>query len=358
MITKTNESTRGACLGEWGAKTLRVLPPEVAHEVALATLKSGMLGRLVPRPNKWEAHLASSLKGLGPLPHPIGLAAGFDKNGEVVEGLHDLGFAFVEVGTVTPLPQAGNPKPRIFRHPAERALVNRLGFNSRGLEKMRANLARVGNGLSAVPLLINVGKNKETSDEDALWDFVQGIRAMHEFSRSFVVNLSSPNTPGLRDLAEPGFLRRLAAVLDQEYEARPNVWIKLSPDMAKRDFQTLIECVEECRFSGITVSNTHRVEKPESGGMSGHPLLVLSTRCLEWAWEVHQGRLEMVGVGGVLSGADVFQKLIRGASVVQVMTAMIYRGPWVVHALLDELQRELALAGFTSVTEAIGSFYD
>jgi dihydroorotate dehydrogenase len=344
-----------ARLGSWGTAALRLLPAEAAHDVGMRLLAGGLMERLpAPFVAPLTAGCRVTVPGIGTLPHPIGLAAGFDKNCRAPGGFARMGFAFLEIGTVTPRPQPGNPKPRLFRYPEQRALVNRMGFNSDGAATVAERLRRLAWRHDEVPLGVNAGKNKETPPDRAITDFLQVIEAFRNDARYFVVNVSSPNTPGLRDLATPFFINCLA---DELGGLLPKAWVKIDPDMSRREFQALVETIAARGFQGVIVSNTHRVTTPEVGGQSGHPLMAQSTACLEWAHAVHRGQLPMIATGGVLSGADVFQKLIRGASAVQIYTALVYRGPWVVAQLLMELAAELTLRGFGSVDEAIGSYY-
>jgi dihydroorotate dehydrogenase len=280
-----------------------------------------------PTAQRSDVELSVSIPGIGRVKHPIGLAAGFDKNCHSPQGFADLGFSMIEVGTVTPFAQAGNPKPRLFRQPEQRAIINRMGFNNDGSKTVAERVAKLRWEHDKIPLGINLGKNKNTPMERALDDYIESYQVFKGLCRYYVVNISSPNTPGLRDLASTQFLGELAQAFSREEKG---VWVKLDPDMSKQQFQSLVEVIADRGFSGIILTNTHRVEWPETGGQSGHPVAIASTRCLEWAWEVHRGQLPMIGCGGILSGADIFEKIIRGASAVQIYTALVYRGPWVV----------------------------
>jgi len=341
---------------DWVAAALRLLPPEAAHDLAIAFLKGGLATPFKTPELSMASALPTRVAGIGSLPHPIALAAGFDKQALAVSGLAQLGFSAVELGTVTPLAQSGNPKPRLFRVKDAHAVINRFGFNSQGMGAFADNLKAFDRrDLPQVKIGVNVGKNKQTPDESAAKDFLIQLRQFAPVADYLVVNLSSPNTPGLRGLAQPAFVAELSQNLDPQITGK--VWIKFDPDSPKRDFQAVVESVEKNGFAGVVLTNTHRVEWPEAGGLSGAPLAVASTQRLEWAYEVLQGRLPMIASGGVMSGIDVFQKLARGASLVQVYTAMIYRGPWVVLKLLRELDAEMRLRGFKSVQEVIGSHY-
>ncbi len=342
-------------LAETGTALLRLLPAETAHEVGMAILSRNLIDWLPPPVSRIaDSGMRVVLPGIGALPHPIGLAAGFDKHCLAPHGFGRLGLSFLEVGTVTPRPQYGNLKPRMFRQPAQRALINRMGFNSDGAATVAQRLGALRWDHERVPLGINCGKNKDTPPERAHGDYLQVMEAFKGLARYFVMNISSPNTPGLRDLATPQFIHGLADEIGSEL---PRVWVKIDPDMSRREFQALVEAIAGRGFQGIIVSNTHRVTWPEVGGQSGHPLMAPSTACLEWAHAVHGGKLPMIASGGVLSGVDVFHKLARGAAAVQIYTALVYRGPWVVASLLEELAAEMKLRGISCVADAIGSYY-
>jgi dihydroorotate dehydrogenase len=340
-------------VGDLGTALLRWLPAETAHELGMKILRSGLLERIQP-PSTYVAGCRTQLPGLGELPHPIGLAAGFDKNAVAPGAFARLGFSFLEIGTVTPRAQEGNPRPRMFRLPGQRAIINRMGFNSDGAMTVARRLESLRWDLGRVPLGVNLGKNRDTPLDRAVHDFAQGVEVFKNLASHFIVNISSPNTPGLRDLATPSFIRELAEALDP---VRHKTWIKLDPDMGRAAFSEVVESILNSGFVGIVLTNTHRVVHPETGGLSGHPLLLRSTTMLEWAWEVHQGRLPMIGCGGVLSGADVLEKICRGASAVQIWSALVWRGPWVVAKLLEELMDEMKLRGFATIQEAHGSHW-
>ena len=340
-------------VGDTGTALLRWLPAETAHEVGMWVLRSGLLEHLHP-PVASVAGCRTRLPGIGELTHPIGLAAGFDKNATAPGAFARLGFSFLEIGTVTPRAQEGNPRPRMFRLPGQRAIINRMGFNSDGALTVARRLENMRWDHSRVPLGINLGKNRDTPLDRAVHDFAQGVEVFRHLASHFVVNISSPNTPGLRELASPIFIRELADALDA---VRPMTWIKLDPDMDRASFSKVVEAILDSGFVGIILTNTHRVTQPETGGLSGHPLLLRSTTMLEWAWDVHQGKLPMIGCGGVLSGADVLEKICRGASAVQIWSALVWRGPWVVARLLEELLDEMKLRGFATVEEALGSHW-
>jgi dihydroorotate dehydrogenase len=342
-------------LGRWGTAALRLLPPELSHELGLWLLERGLLNHLpMPEVGDLLNGLAIEVPGLGPLSHPIGLAAGFDKHARCPRAWAQLGFAFMEIGTVTPRPQPGNAKPRIFRQSSQLGLVNRMGFPSDGMSRVAERLKALRWVHDKVPLGLNLGKNKETADQHAVLDFIAGIDTFSAMAKFFVINISSPNTPGLRGLANEEFLAQLQ---QRAPSSLSRMWIKLDPDMDKAKFQHIIGVIAKLGFAGVVLTNTHRVERPETGGQSGHLLGVMSATRLEWAYEVHRGSLAMIASGGILSGGDVFERLARGAQAVEIYTALVYRGPWAVIDLLEELREEMRLRGFGSVNEVVGSFY-
>lgn len=267
----------------------------------------------------------------------VGLAAGFDKNAEVFAGLSRLGFGFVEVGTVTPKPQAGNPKPRIWRLPGE-ALVNSLGFNNCGLVRFRENLVRYRDAIPDFPIFANIGKGKETPNEMAVADYAAGFAALAHVADGFVINVSSPNTPGLRSLQTTEFLEQIAAEIPQ---GKP-VWFKFAPDLSNAELKELCEWVKrEPRATGIVLTNTSRAlaegAKFSAGGLSGRPLLGRSLECVGLARSVFRDEKVIIGVGGISSGEDARKMRKAGADLVEVYTSFIYRGPDVVREIAGAL---------------------
>jgi dihydroorotate dehydrogenase len=340
--------------GDFVGAAGRWFPPELAHDLGMAFLAAGG-DRWLPRPPEPRLmDLQTEVLGIGHLAHPLCLAAGFDKDARACEAWFRLGFDMIELGTVTPRPQPGNPKPRLFRYKDQQAIINRMGFNSQGLPPAIDRLQRFRQRNPGAKVGINVGKNKETSEADAIKDFLLLIHRFAAAATYLVVNVSSPNTPGLRGLARPDFVAELAL---NAGEALRKMWIKFDPDTDKRTFQELIAACVEYQVAGVVLTNTHGVQWPQTGGQSGHPLAIQSTVRLEWAHEVHRGKLPMIASGGVLSGNDVFQKLARGASAVQLWSALVYRGPWAVKKILYELDYELRARGFHSAAAAIGSYY-
>jgi dihydroorotate dehydrogenase len=344
------------------APLLKALPPEAAHRATLATLRLG-LGPAASGAD--DPILAVTLWGRR-FANPIGLAAGFDKDAEVVDPMLRLGFGFVEIGSVTPRAQPGNPRPRAFRLPQQQALINRYGFNNRGHAAAAARLeARRVNG-AAVPgvLGVNVGRNKTSRDPDA--DYAAGIRAFARLADYLVVNISSPNTPGLRAMQSRAPLERLLAAVTAaraEETARPPILVKIAPDLTPEDLEDVAEVALAAGIDGLIVSNT-TIARPaglspslagEPGGLSGQPLMVPSTLVLRRMAKLVAGRLPLVGVGGVSSGADAYAKIRAGASLVQLYTALAYRGPDLVGTIKRDLADRLRADGFRSVAEAIGA---
>lgn len=294
--------------------------------------------------------------------HPIALAAGLDKNAESVPGLFGLGFAAVEVGTLTPRPQPGNPMPRMFRIPAQQALINRLGFNNRGASEAAERLRRLP--WRPGPVGVNLGKNKDTPLESALDDYVKCVDALAPLGDYVVVNASSPNTPGLRALQEPEALERLLrgvrGRLDQVSPGKP-LFLKIAPDLGMEAVDAITDVAIACRIQGLIATNTtitRPFEDPlcsEAGGLSGKPVRDLSTLVLRRAYARGKDKLSFIGVGGVFDAEDVYAKLRAGASLVQIYTGFIYGGPSTVRILLAGLAERLARDGFSSVEDVIGA---
>ncbi|TAJ69076.1 MAG: quinone-dependent dihydroorotate dehydrogenase [Phenylobacterium sp.] len=337
-------------------RALRCLDPEDAHTAALAGLKLG----LGPRAPADDPILATELAGLK-LPNPVGLAPGFDKNAEVFGPMLRAGFGFVECGTVTPKPQAGNPRPRLFRLAEDRAVINRMGFNNEGLEPYAARLARRGRGVVGA----NIGANKDS--EDRLADYTACLRRLWGLASYVTINISSPNTPGLRALqtkaALDDLLGRLMATADSlpQGVAAP-MFLKVAPDLEDGEVEAIAETVAAHGLAGVIVSNTTVSRPPlksphrdEAGGLSGAPLFQLSTGVLSRFRQAAAGRFVLVGAGGIASGADAYAKLRAGASAVQLYSALAYEGPGLVVRIKRELAERLRADGFASVAEAVGT---
>jgi len=339
-----------------GTAILRMLPAETAHDIGLGVLASRWFHLLrVPNFHINYNGLTVDIPGIGRCQHPIGLAAGFDKNARAPLGFSRLGLSMLELGTITPRPQAGNPKPRMFRYADQRALINRMGFNSEGSKVVLERLQKLPRSKIKVPMGINLGKNKDTSLTAALDDFSSGIEQFQYLADYFVLNVSSPNTQGLRSLANQEFLGQLAS---DHRSKLGKLWLKLDPDMPKVEFQNLVELIAKQGFQGLILTNTHKVDWPQSGGQSGHPLSIAANARLEWAYEVHQGALPMIASGGILSGLDVLERIMRGAAAVQIYSALVYRGPWAVFKMLRELNAEMMLRGISHISDIQGSYYE
>jgi len=289
-------------------------------------------------------------------PNPVGLAAGFDKDARVVPAMPALGFGFIEVGTVTPLPQPGNPKPRLFRHSAERSLQNALGFNNGGLEAMRRRLTRVYPAV--LPLGVNLGKNKATPPERALQDYETLIRGLHDLCDYLVVNLSSPNTPGLRDLQSESFVRDLLGLAAGI--TKTPVLVKIAPDLAPGQAAALAETAVAAGASGIIATNTTTDYSlvPGArgfGGISGRALREKSFQVFEEVAKALFGRAVLISVGGIDSGAEAYRRLRAGASLVQIYTALIYEGPSLPRRINEELLALMKRDGARGITDVIGA---
>ncbi len=327
-------------------RLLHRLDPETAHRVALAGLRWG----LSPGAAETEADpiLRQSLWGLD-FRHPVGLAAGFDKSAVAPRALAKLGFAFVEIGTVTPRPQAGNPRPRLFRLPGDRAVINRMGFNNDGHQAVRARLAALGrpSGQPSDPLGINLGANKDSADRIA--DYEAGMAALAGLADYVVINVSSPNTPGLRELQAADALDTLLARVLAARDGGTPVLVKLAPDLAEADLADIAEVVLARGIDGAILTNTtiggrDRLADPlaqETGGLSGAPLFELSTRVLAQFHRLTQGRLPLIGVGGIEDAETAYAKIRAGASLVQLYTGFLYRGPGLIAEVRDGLAQRL-----------------
>ena len=337
---------------------LRQLDPERAHRLALLGLRLGLSPRA---PDDDDPILRVRAIGLA-LSNPIGLAAGFDKDAVAVGPLLRLGFGFVETGTVTPRPQPGNPRPRLFRLAEDRAVINRMGFNNAGLARYRARLARLSD--RAAPLGANLGINKEGADPER--DFPALVGAVAPLADYVVINVSSPNTPGLRDLQREAELGAILAAVARAVPNRPPLLVKVAPDLSPEGLAAVVETAVAGGAAGLIVSNTtisrpsglRSAARDEPGGLSGAPLFQLSTMLLARAFRLARGRLDLIGVGGVASGADAFAKIAAGASLVQLYTSLAYEGPRLIGRVKRELAASLRAGGFRSVSEAVGRGVD
>jgi dihydroorotate dehydrogenase len=355
---------------------LFALDPEAVHRAAILALKAG-LGEAYAR--KDDPILATRVWNRD-FPNPVGLAAGFDKNGEAPDAILGLGFGFAEAGTVTPKPQAGNPRPRLFRLVEDEALINRMGFNNDGVEAMAARLSRrARHGVVGV----NIGRNKDSADDVA--DFVGCATRLAPFADYLVVNVSSPNTPGLRAMQgrEP-LARLLGAVRDARDRATtaaacPPLVVKIAPDLVDDDLRDVAEVARALPVDGLIATNTtiarpgrgatfnaredslarppelRSARRAETGGLSGKPLFDPSTRVLAKLYTLTGGAIPLIGVGGIASGRDAYAKIRAGASLVQLYTALVYEGPGLIGRIKRELADCLRRDGFASVAAAVGA---
>ncbi len=336
------------------ARLLRLLPPETAHRATLAL--SGAVGPFLPQPPHDDPRLGISVLGLS-FPNPLGLAAGFDKNAEVPDAMGRLGFGFVECGTVTPRPQSGNPRPRLFRLSQDRAVINRLGFNNEGMAAAARNLARrKGKGIVG----INIGANKDSKDR--ISDYARAFAELSPLADYVTVNVSSPNTPGLRGLQNKDELARLLDTLVQTRKSRIPLLLKIAPDLDSPALDDIAAVVRASGIEGLIVSNTtiarpplHSAYAAETGGLSGVPLFAPSTEILRQMRLRLGDTVTLVGVGGIASGADAYAKIRAGASLVQLYTALVYDGPGLVNRIKRELAALLARDGLAHVGDAVGA---
>jgi dihydroorotate dehydrogenase len=337
------------------AALLRVFPPESAHRATLAALK--FFSPLVPPAKADDPRLAIDVLGLH-FPNPLGLAAGFDKDAEVPDAMAKFGFGFVECGTVTPRPQAGNPRPRLFRLGADGAVINRMGFNNRGMDAAAARLAaRPRRGIVG----INIGANKDSVDRFA--DYAAAFERLAPLADYVTVNVSSPNTPGLRGLQNRDELARLLGQLTgarTRLSLRQPILLKIAPDLDSHALDEIAQVSAAAAIDGLVVSNT-TIERPpslksaharEQGGLSGAPLFAPSTKILR---EMRRRTaITLIGAGGVASGADAYAKIRAGASLVQLYTALAYAGPGLVTRIKRDLLACLVRDGFAHVSDAVG----
>jgi dihydroorotate dehydrogenase len=341
------------------APLLRMLDPEAAHGLALAALKRAPL----PRAAADDDRLRVQAFGLT-FPNPVGLAAGFDKNAEVTEALLRLGFGFVEAGGVTPQPQPGNPRPRLFRLDADQAVINRLGLNSEGVDAVAARLAARAGAGGIVG--INIGANKDSVDRAA--DYVACIETLAPQADFLTVNVSSPNTPGLRNLQQAAALDELLArVIDARERAavgtaRKPLLLKIAPDLALADLDDVVGVARQHRIDGMIVGNT-TVSRPnlretekakQPGGLSGRPLFALSTRMLAETYVRAEGAFPLVGAGGIDSGAAAFAKIKAGASLIQLYSGLIFRGIGLVGSIKKDLLDFMRLGRLEQLADAVG----
>ena len=344
-------------------RALRLLEPETAHGVTLWALRRGIVPAV---PADDDAVLACRLWGRD-FANPVGLAAGFDKNAQVADAMLRFGFGFVEVGTVTPRPQRGNPRPRLFRLSEDRAVINRLGFNNSGLAAMTARLANRRHRHRGV-VGANFGANRDSADRAK--DYVTCCEALRDLVDYLVINVSSPSTPGLRTLQDRDALNDLLARLpaasrrpDASASSLPPILVKIAPDLDRQGRAAIAEVALARGIDGLIVGNTTRGvrgslksrHRTETGGLSGTPLLGPSTAHLRELYQLTKGRLPLIGTGGVGCGGDAYAKIRAGASLVQLYTALIFEGPGLVGRIKAELAALLKADGFARVGDAVGA---
>ena len=339
------------------------LPAETAHELALHSLSFVPPGLIAKRIN----HPELIIKRFGlTFPNPIGLAAGFDKNGVALRPLAALGFGFIEAGTVTHHPQPGNPRPRLFRLSEDQALINRAGFNNEGAA---AFARRVEHGRPECVLGVSIGKSKITPLEDAIADYLASFELVYNVADYIAINVSSPNTPQLRELQQSQQLEALLSALlerRQELQKRVPLLVKLSPDLDRQELETIVAVIERLEIDGIIATNTTtsrdhlrtdvaRVTACGEGGLSGKPLKDRSTQMIADLYELTQGLIPLIGVGGIFTAEDAWEKIAAGASLVQLYTGFIYQGPRIAQQISEDLLQILAREGFPNLDAAVGS---
>lgn len=349
------------------------MDPEKAHHLVIDGLHAagrvpGMTGIMHAMYGVNETpELAVDLFGIH-FPHPVGLAAGLDKNGKAADGFSSIGFGFMEVGTVTPKSQPGNEQPRLFRLPPDEALINRMGFNNDGVDAMAERLNK--RKIHRIPLAVNIGKNKVTPNELAHEDYRLCIQALYGQGDFFVVNISSPNTPDLRALQHGDELRLLLDTVLEEIRqqasksgksAKP-VLVKIAPDMTDEQLKLTVATIKDSGVSGIIATNTTvsrtgltHSNAGEMGGLSGVPVRERSTEVIRAVYRQTEGKLPIIGSGGIFTAADAYDKIRAGASLVEVYTALIYKGPGLLRELTSGLKERLRKDGYRSITEAIGA---
>lgn len=361
--------------------TLVKTDPEWMHHQALRSLS--WLGENCHRPqNIWmnrllvrsfclsDARLEQTLFGIK-FSNPIGLAAGFDKDGVAVSLWSNFGFGFAELGTVTFHAQPGNPRPRLFRLPQDKAVLNRMGFNNSGAEAMAMRLAKVKQKLTLpIPIGLNLGKSKSTPLAEAAKDYLNSFRLLKNYGDYFVVNVSSPNTPGLRSLQDAPMLSSILEALQQENTTQTPIFVKIAPDLEWEAIADIIALAKTYQLAGIIATNTTiareglktqviaqtgKSPKEEAGGISGAPLRERSTEVIRFIWQQTAGQIPIIGVGGVFTAEDAWEKITAGASLVQLYTGWIYEGPAMVSRILKGLLSKLEENGLNYISEAVGS---
>ena len=332
---------------------LFLFDPEIAHRITINYLKFARF----KKPKLYEV-LQSEVFGLN-FQNPIGIAAGFYKNGEVAHNLINLGFGFSEVGTVTPKPQPGNPRPRVFRLKDDRAIINRLGFNSVGFSEVKTKLEKIGDNIIGV----NIGANKNSKDFSE--DYIKGIKFFSTLASYITINISSPNTPGLRNLE---VLENLDVLLDkinnlerEDLLIKIPILLKISPDLEADNLKYLCEKVLSSKIDGLIISNTTisrdliSTDTLEKGGLSGKPIFDISTKQLRMAYKYTNGKIPLIGVGGVDSAEKAYEKIKNGASLIQLYTGLVYNGPNLIKDINEDLSSLIERDGYSNISEAVGA---
>ena len=332
---------------------LFLFDPEIAHRITINYLKFARF----KKPKLYEV-LQSEVFGLN-FQNPIGIAAGFDKNGEVAHNLINLGFGFSEVGTVTPKPQLGNPRPRVFRLKDDRAIINRLGFNSVGFSEVKTKLEKIGDNIIGV----NIGANKNSKDFSE--DYIKGIKFFSTLASYITINISSPNTPGLRNLE---VLENLDVLLNkinnlerEDLLIKIPILLKISPDLEADNLKYLCEKVLSSKIDGLIISNTTisrdsiSTDTLEKGGLSGKPIFDISTKQLRMAYKYTNGKIPLIGVGGVDSAEKAYEKIKNGASLIQLYTGLVYNGPNLIKDINEDLSSLIERDGYSNISEAVGA---
>jgi dihydroorotate dehydrogenase len=332
---------------------LFLFDPEIAHRITINYLKFARFKK-----HKLYKVLQSEVFGLN-FQNPIGIAAGFDKNGEVAHNLINLGFGFSEVGTVTPKPQPGNPRPRVFRLKDDRAIINRLGFNSVGFSEVKTKLEKIGDNIIGV----NIGANKNSKDFSE--DYIKGIKFFSTLASYITINISSPNTPGLRNLE---VLENLDVLLDkinnlerEDLLIKIPILLKISPDLEADNLKYLCEKVLSSKIDGLIISNTTisrdsiSTDTLEKGGLSGKPIFDISTKQLRMAYKYTNGKIPLIGVGGVDSAEKAYEKIKNGASLIQLYTGLVYNGPNLIKDINEDLSSLIERDGYSNISEAVGA---
>ena len=340
---------------------VRKLPPEIAHSLTLNVLKYKFYNKII----KDDPCLYQHIFGLDFF-NPIGLAAGFDKNVEVINPLLNLGFGFIEAGTITPKYQYGNSKPRIFRLLEDNAIINHLGFNNYGSKYAKVKLEKLKlNILSKGIVGINIGKNRDTSN--AIDDYCYCLDELGPLAHYVTINISSPNTPGLRDLQNRGNIENLVKALNKKKELNSSLsstplFFKISPDMSEEQIRDIALISLANNINGLIISNTS-IERPQSlisknkneiGGLSGKPLYIKSTLALKKMYTLTGGQIPLIGVGGISNGIEFYEKIKSGASLAQIYTSLIYQGPKIINRIKSEIISSLKTDGFKNIKDAIG----